>query len=248
MDALDQFVMSLMSDWGQHSAVVNKFIILFLGLPTVKALPIFALVWLLWFSDHSFRCRLAILEGFIGMFVAFAVARELGNWLPERVRPLHSGDPHFTPPLGIPDDMLEHWSSFPSDHAAVFFALSTSLWLASRRVGAIAYAWSIFIVCLPRIFAGWHYASDIIAGAAIGIFVAVVVARPIAAKLGPWVWAAEKRHQAFFYAAFFVLSYQFTTMFDDVRRAGRALHNLEHMQTEGYKTDVSVRSEASGDR
>jgi hypothetical protein len=85
------------------------------------------------------------------------------------------------------------------------------------------------------------------AGAAIGIFVARVVARPIAAKLAPWVWAAEKRHQAFFYAGFFVLSYQFTTMFHEVRRAGLALHNLEYMQTEGYKTDVSVRSEASGD-
>ena len=227
INAFDHFVMSLMSDWTQHSAVVNKFIIQFLDLYTVKALPVFFVLWLLWFGDSTAaEYRPAILRGFIGMFVAGAVARLLGDWLPERVRPLHSGDPDFTPPLGVTLDAFERWSSFPSDHAAIFFALSTGLWLVSRRVGAMFYAWSIFIVCLPRLFAGKHYASDIIAGAAIGIVITMVIARPIAAKLAPSVWAAEKKSHALFYAGFFALSYQFTTMFDDVRRTGSALRKL----------------------
>ena len=61
------------------------------------------------------------------MFIAGALSRAIQNCLPERVRPLHSGDPASIPPLGItPDGVLEHWSSF-SDHAAVYFALSTAL-------------------------------------------------------------------------------------------------------------------------
>jgi membrane-associated phospholipid phosphatase len=227
INLFDHFAMSLMSDWSQHSAIVNKFVIQFLDLYTVKALPVFLVIWLLWFSDpNAAKYRPAILEGFIGMLAAGVVSRVIQDCLPQRVRPLHSGDPYFAPPLGVTLDATEHWSSFPSDHAAVFFALSTALWLASKRVGAIFYGWSIFIVCLPRMFAGMHYASDIIAGASIGIVVATVIARPIAVKLAPWVWTAEKRSQALFYAGFFALSYQFTTMFDDVRRVGSALEKL----------------------
>jgi hypothetical protein len=61
----------------------------------------------------------------------------------------------------------------------------------------------------------------VIAGAAIGIFVVPITARPIATKLMPLVWAAEAKKKAVFYAAFFLLSCQFGTMFDDVRREMR---------------------------
>jgi hypothetical protein len=39
----------------------------------------------------------------------------------------------------------------------------------------------------------------------------------------PWIWAMEERHKAIFYAVFFVVSYQFCTMFDDVRSFGGGL-------------------------
>jgi hypothetical protein len=61
----------------------------------------------------------------------------------------------------------------------------------------------------------------VIAGAAIGIFVVPIIARPIATKLMPLVWAAEAKKKAVFYAAFFLLSYQFGAMFDDVRQEMR---------------------------
>lgn len=200
-NGFDNYVMGLMSAWTQHSALANKFIIKLLELDTAKALPVFAVLWLLWFSAKASEYRPAILHGFIGMFVAGLISRGIQDCLPERVRPLHL--PNYTPPVGVKIDTLEHWSSFPSDHAAVFFALSTCLWLVSRRIGALAYAWSIFIVCFPRLFGGFHYASDMIGGAAIGILSALVVARPIEAKLAPWIWAAEKRSPGLFYACFF---------------------------------------------
>jgi membrane-associated phospholipid phosphatase len=225
LDAFDHFVMSLMSDWTQYSALLNKFIP-FLNLFSVKTLPIFAGIWLLWFSADAAVYRPMIVEGFVGMFLAGAVSRAMQNWLPERLRPLHSGDLDFRAPLGLKTDILEHWSSFPSDHAAVFFALSTALWLASRPIGAISYAWTIFIICIPRLLGGYHYASDIIAGAVIGILVASLIASPIGAKLSPYVLAAEKRRTALFYAAFFALSFQFATMFNDVRHTASEVHKL----------------------
>jgi len=226
LDYFDDSVMSLISQWTQYSAVLNKFIVPFLNLFTVKTVPVFAAIWLLWLSADAVKYRPAIVESLVGMFLAGALTRTLQDFLPERLRPLHSGDLNFRPPLGLKTDVLEHWSSFPSDHAAVFFALSTAFWLVSRPLGAIAYAWSIFIICLPRLFAGYHYASDIIGGAIIGILVALLIARPIGAKLLPYVLAAEKKNAALFYAGFFVLSFEFATMFNDVRHTVSEVHKL----------------------
>ena len=224
LDHFDHFVMSVMSDWTQYSAVLNKFIVPFLSLFSVKTLPVFAGIWLLWFSADAAKYRPMIVEGFVGMFLAGAVSRVIQDCLPERLRPLHSGDLNFRPPLGLKPDILEHWSSFPSDHAAVFFALSTTLWLVSRPIGAISFAWSIFIISLPRLFGGYHYASDMIGGAVIGIVVALFIARPIGAILSPYVLAFEKKRTALFYAAFFALSFQFTTMFNDVRHTASEIY------------------------
>jgi membrane-associated phospholipid phosphatase len=226
LDAFDHFVMSLMSDWTQYSALLNKFIVPFLNLFTIKTLPVFAGIWLLWFSADAAKYRPTIVNGFVGMFLAGAVSRAIQDCLPERLRPLHSGDPGFKPPLGLKTDLLEHWSSFPSDHAAVFFALSTALWRVSRPIGAISYAWTIFIICIPRLFGGYHYASDIIGGAVIGILVGSLIAPPIGVKLSPYVLAAEKRRTALFYAAFFALSFQFATMFNDVRQTASEISKL----------------------
>ncbi len=208
--------------------LLNKIIIQLLSLNTFKTLPVFATLWLLWFSADAIKTRPAILEGFVAMFIAGALSRAIQDGLPERIRPIHAGDPAFIPPLGItPDpDVLEHWSSFPSDHAAVYFALSTALWLLARPIGAGAFAWSFFVICMPRVIAGYHYASDIIAGALIGIFAALFVAPWLADKLGPWIWAAEKRKKGLFYAGFFVLSFEVLTMFNDVRIAASAFKKL----------------------
>jgi membrane-associated phospholipid phosphatase len=159
---------------------------------------------------------------FLMLFAVF-VSRSIQDFLPERLRPLNAGDPHFIPPLGVHIDEMEHWSSFPSDHAALFFAFSTALWLTSRTFGALGYAWSVFIICIPRIYSGRHYASDVVAGAAIGVAVTLLLARPISTKVMPWVRLAEERYKALFYASFFVISYQFCTMFDDIRHIGSAL-------------------------
>jgi len=82
---------------------------------------------------------------------------------------------------------------------------------------------SVFIICIPRIYSGRHYASDVVAGATIGVAVALLFARPVSTKVMPWVRLAEEKYRALFYASFFVISYQFCTMFDDIRHVGSAL-------------------------
>ena len=59
-------------------------------------------------------------------------------------------------------------ASFPSDHAAFYFALALGILLASRAAGVFAAAWTLIVICGSRIVTGTHSPLDIAAGLAIG--------------------------------------------------------------------------------
>ena len=216
----------MLCGWTQYSPLINNLIVSVMDLYTYKTLPVFVGIWWRWVSADTAKYRPMVVNAFVAMFLAGAVSRTIQDFVPARLRPLDSGDPSFRPYVELKTHMFEQWSSFPSDHAAVFFALSTALWLVSRPIGAISYAWTIAIICMPRLFAGYHYASDIMGGAVIGILVALFIAPPIGAKLSPYILAAEKKKPALFYAGFFALSFQFATMFDDIRHTASVISKL----------------------
>jgi membrane-associated phospholipid phosphatase len=217
-DTIDHGVVVFFSKFAKSSEVMNRLIVSGLGLDSVKLLPIVICLWFLWF-DSRFRDRIRVIQGFVGMFAALLVSRMIQNLAPQRLRPLHSGDPAFVPPAGLDVTALEHWSSFPSDHAAVSFALSTAVFRVSRPLGVACMLWSFFVVSLPRVYAGYHYVSDIAAGAIIGISAVLLLEiGGLAEKIGVFASKLEQQWTGMFYVAFFVLSYQTVTMFDDIRR------------------------------
>lgn len=65
-------------------------------------------------------------------------------------------------------------SSFPSGHAAFFFAIATVIWFYHRPAGYVFFALA-FINSLARIFVGIHWPLDIIAGFVVGVLVAVAL-------------------------------------------------------------------------
>ena len=69
-------------------------------------------------------------------------------------------------------NLLVHHSnegSFPSGHAALYFAISTVVFHYYKKEGVLFFLASFFIT-ISRVFVGIHWPSDILAGAAIGIF------------------------------------------------------------------------------
>jgi undecaprenyl-diphosphatase len=58
--------------------------------------------------------------------------------------------------------------SFPSGHAAWFFALAMAVWFANRKWGWWYFALAL-IMGVARVYAGVHWPIDIIGGAAIGV-------------------------------------------------------------------------------
>ncbi len=60
-------------------------------------------------------------------------------------------------------------SSFPSGHAAFYFALSTVIYSYNKKAGILFFLAS-FLIVISRVFVGIHWPSDILAGAIIGVF------------------------------------------------------------------------------
>ncbi|OGM20828.1 hypothetical protein A2863_01650 [Candidatus Woesebacteria bacterium RIFCSPHIGHO2_01_FULL_38_9b] len=68
------------------------------------------------------------------------------------------------------------YSSFPSAHAAIAFAMATSLWVHNKKLGS-KFIILAMLVSFGRILSNVHYLSDVFAGIVIGIASAFVTKR-----------------------------------------------------------------------
>ncbi len=63
------------------------------------------------------------------------------------------------------------YTSFPSGHATVFFALAMVMYLYHKRLGYFFFVCAV-LIALSRVVSGVHYPIDIVVGAFIGISIA----------------------------------------------------------------------------
>lgn len=65
-------------------------------------------------------------------------------------------------------------ASFPSGHAAFFFALSALICFYNKKTGIILLSVS-FLIGISRVFCGLHWPADILGGALVGILSALII-------------------------------------------------------------------------
>jgi len=111
--------------------------------------------------------RRYLICGILASLVAVLIARGLAIMLPFRPRPMTCGGIHFQTPFGSSDGGLIDWSSFPSDHAAVFLALATSISFVWRAAGIAALFYVFLFIAMPRLYLGFHYATCTLLGGAL---------------------------------------------------------------------------------
>jgi undecaprenyl-diphosphatase len=179
--------------------------------------------WWLWFPsiDEDKRTRrIKIIMSLLSGFVAILIARILVLSLPFRVRPINNPDLHLVLPYGTENMGLDELSSFPSDHAVLFFAIATGLFFVSKKAGTIAFLYTIIFITFSRVYLCYHYATDVIAGAVIGILVSYFICHNRwLQKFGELLYGFSIKKPQFFYPAFFIITYALSNLFNDLRAA-----------------------------
>jgi len=207
-----------------NGLATNDFLSTLLDIVTrqaVKTLPPMALIWSIWFltasSEERRDTREKLLTTIVLALIAVAVGRALALSLPFRARPIFDPDSNVVLLDWVDPEILNGWSSFPSDHAVLFFALAVGILFSNRLAGYIALAHAAVIVCIPRIAVGWHWPSDILVGAAVGAILVCVLFKPIKALIHKTnIVPYFETREYLGYPLLFLITYEIASLFRNV--------------------------------
>jgi undecaprenyl-diphosphatase len=208
----------------RRSMVLDYAVQLFVLFNLFQSVPLFALVYGLFVALKERAARIQLLTGCAAAAGAAAISRGLQLFLPRLDRPIFDSHLQLVLPLGSDANTpVRDWSSFPSDHAALLFGVACAVWLVNRRLGWVGFLLAA-TCCFARVYAGLHFVTDVVGGAALGCAMAVAsqglgvgFAKPIADACSRWPALA---------AGFaFLLASQASAMFEDARQIAAAIYH-----------------------
>lgn len=192
------------------------------GLYTFKGFLLIPMLWWFWFQPDAQPGRDAwrremVIATVVSGVLALALGRGLAMSLPFRVRPIFNPELHLQFPSSLRATTLQAWSSFPSDHAMLWTAVATGIFMISRRVGTVALLYVALFICLPRAYLGYHYPTDLLAGAAIGVAITWLMTRDaIRPRYAAPILHGMRRFPGAAYTLAFLLCFELITQFDEL--------------------------------
>jgi undecaprenyl-diphosphatase len=190
------------------------------GSPLFKGAPFMIVIWWIGSGEGAGRAgrRDFLTRTIIGLLVALLVARILQDIGPHHLRPVSDSVLGLKAVVENDPNFFHKLNSFPSDHAVEFFAMSLAI--ATRRfwLGMAGFAWSLAFICVPRIYFGYHYPSDVLGGAAVGMAVmAIALTLPIPQRAQLSLDRFQVRTPGMLQAFQFGIALEMTNNFDDIR-------------------------------
>lgn len=177
-NTLDYWLLKQLNHWMASSIFFTKQALLFNTLNLLELLIATTLVYW-WFSKDSKTSQtgdkrhrvLLVLVSFIPTYLIASLLQRI----------FHRPRPIINVPLQVPETLQSAWNeartffsdygSFPSDHAALFFIFTTVAFSINKRLGIFCCLVSVYYGAL-RVAIGYHWPSDIVGGALLGILVA----------------------------------------------------------------------------
>lgn len=175
MSSIDIIIFQWLNSWASWSPVIMRVVSLrawLLPWVFVAGLAAFVFVPLIFRKYRTYVKKNAsiIIYSLVSVGIARFVIVELLRLLIERPRPFEVLD-GVTRLIPYVSD-----GSFPSGHAAAFFALATPMVFYYRKTASL-FLFAALVISVDRIIGGVHWPSDVIAGAAVGIGTAWLVRR-----------------------------------------------------------------------
>jgi undecaprenyl-diphosphatase len=220
MLSFDISVLHFLNGYVGASSRFDRSMVYLTGPSLLKLTPMILVLCGFWFTRQGnvTQIRKSILQGIVGCAIAMFLARGLALLLPFRVRPLLNPQLEVHIPDTLSRGVLDGWSSLPSDHAALAFAMATVILLIHRAWGIFAFLHAAIIICLPRAYLGLHYSTDLLVGALVGISSSYFSMRIIGGtRIANLCLDLENTRPAFFYVAALLLASQMMQMFDGIR-------------------------------
>ncbi len=218
MNWFDSGLLHFLNSFAHRSYALDASLVYVMNNNFIKGGVSMALFTWAWPAGETKWRRARLLYGFALSMVALVLARVLALALPFSGRPLRNPLLHFQLPYTMDASVLEDWSSFPTDHAVLFSCLTVVLYRVSRPLGILAAIHTFCVIVLPRLYAGVHYPTDVIAGAVIGCAVAHLFMRDdLIALLTVPVLRWKDAHPGPFHAILFLAAFEVGELFSTVR-------------------------------
>lgn len=181
--------------------------------------------WALWFMPGLVHRRVELLTCTVAAFCSAALSRIMQQMTPPHPRPLQDQALDMTPPTGIDAQTLHDFSSFPSDHGAVYIGLAYVIWRLHRRLGLAAFLFA-GLLCFTRIYLGFHFITDIIGGGALAILTVQIALLTPFQRIGGWITGFSSTHPHWFYPLAFIGCYGIATLVEELRDLAGGLLRL----------------------
>ena len=230
VNAFDSGILLWLNRASQSSQTLNQWLEWLSNNDLAKGVLSLTMFWWAWNwkGDDRQERRDVLFSGLLGALLSLVIGRAMQLFLPFRPRPMNNPELGFHLPLGV-DQKMGDMSSFPSDHAALFFSLVTVLFLVWPLLGVLAGLEVAVVICLPRAYLGLHYPTDLLVGALIGVACVVLCTRPaIRPLLVRPAWKLLDRYPGLFYAGMFFLTFELATLFDSIRDLGSFAAHGKH--------------------
>jgi membrane-associated phospholipid phosphatase len=222
MNFLDKKILLFLNGFVGRWPYLDSFLAQFQHNNLLKGAVFLTAIWYLWFrpvatEQDALDVRKKLFATICAVIVGIIVARLFAHLLPFRVRPAYNAELHLSMPADARASVPISWSSFPSDHAIVWFTLAFGVIQLHRVLGALACIYACFL-SVGRMYAAFHYPTDIIGAAVISAgLLWLFHSEPIRTALYAPAVRLERWHPGLYYAGAFLATYEIANLFDEVR-------------------------------
>lgn len=135
---MDETIFRWFNGWNGRSELLD-IIIFTLQSDLIKSVPFMLVFWGLFFWPKTIEHRTRVRESLVAVLVCavpiIGITRGVANYAPFSNRPIHTPELE----INLHDDqsveILDGWSSMPSDHASLFLGLAVAILTIHRTAG-----------------------------------------------------------------------------------------------------------------